>query len=98
MNQRLRVVIVGSGFGGSKAAKALRTAPVDATVVDGNHFHLFQPLLYQVAIAGLAADDIAYPTRGVVRKIDNASFRLGRVTTLDPEARTVSLSDGTTLG
>jgi NADH dehydrogenase len=97
MSQRPHVVIVGSGFGGLNAAKALRKAPVDVTLVDGNNFHLFQPLLYQVAIAGLDADDIAYPTRGIVRKLGNVTFRLGRVTALDPGARTLTLADGATL-
>ncbi len=97
MSQRPHVVIVGGGFGGLNAARALRKAPVDVTLVDGNNFHLFQPLLYQVAIAGLDADDIAYPTRGIVRKLGNVSFRLGRVTALDPGARTLTLADGATL-
>ena len=97
MTERPHVVIVGSGFGGLNAAKALRKAPVDVTLVDGNNFHLFQPLLYQVAIAGLDADDIAYPTRGIVRRLGNVTFRLGRVTSLDPAARTVTLADGATL-
>lgn len=94
---RPHVVIVGGGFGGLNAAKSLRTAPVDVTLVDANNFHLFQPLLYQVAIAGLDADDIAYPTRGIVRKIGNVTFRLGRVSALDPSTRTVTLSDGAEL-
>lgn len=97
MGERPHVVIVGAGFGGLNAAKALRRAPVDVTLVDGNNFHLFQPLLYQVAIAGLDADDIAYPTRGIVRKIGNVTFRLGRVKALDPSTRTVTLADGAAL-
>ena len=97
MSARPHVVIVGGGFGGLNAAKALRKAPVDVTMVDGNNYHLFQPLLYQVAIAGLDADDIAYPTRGIVRKLGNVAFRLGRVTAIDPGARTVTLADGATL-
>jgi NADH dehydrogenase len=98
VSERPHVVIVGGGFGGLNAAKALRRAPVDVTLVDGNNFHLFQPLLYQVAIAGLDADDIAYPTRGIVRKLGNVTFRLGRVTGVDAGGRTVTLADGTTLG
>ena len=97
MSERPHVVIVGGGFGGLNAAKALRKAPVDVTMVDSNNYHLFQPLLYQVAIAGLDADDIAYPTRGIVRKLGNVAFRLGRVTGLDAGARTVTLADGATL-
>lgn len=97
MGDRPHVVIVGGGFGGLNAAKALRDAPVDVTLVDANNFHLFQPLLYQVAIAGLDADDIAYPTRGLVRKLGNVTFRLGRVTALDATARRLTLADGSTI-
>lgn len=88
---------MGAGFGGLHAAKALRDAPVDVTLIDANNFHLFQPLLYQVAIAGLDADDIAYPTRGIVRRFRNVTFRLGRVQSVDPSARTITLTDGATV-
>ena len=63
MPQRPRVVIVGAGFGGLSAAKALARAPVDVTVIDRRNYHLFQPLLYQVATAGLSPADIASPIR-----------------------------------
>ena len=70
------VVIVGAGFGGLAAARALADAPVDVVVVDRNNFHTFQPLLYQVATAGLEREDIAYSVRGILRRQRNASFRM----------------------
>jgi NADH dehydrogenase len=91
------VVIIGAGFGGLAAARALRRAPVEVTLVDANNFHLFQPLLYQVATAGLDADDIAYPVRGTLRRQRNARFRLGRLHAADLDARRVELDDGTQL-
>ena len=62
-----RVVIVGAGFGGLSAAKALAGKPFDVTVIDQHNYHLFQPLLYQVATAGLSPADIASPIRGILR-------------------------------
>src|SRR5213078_3168516 len=67
-----RVVIVGAGFGGLQAARALRNAPVEVTVIDRNNHHLFQPLLYWVATAGLSPADICAPIRYVLRKQKNA--------------------------
>jgi NADH dehydrogenase len=93
----VEVVVVGAGFGGLNAVRALRHADVHVTLVDANNFHLFQPLLYQVATAGLDVDDIAYPVRGTLRRQRNARFRLGRVTGVDLEGRTVTLRDGATL-
>src|SRR3954470_6562288 len=78
--QRSRVVIVGAGFGGLFAARFLRRAPVDVTVVDRTNHHLFQPLLYQVATGILSAGEIATPTRDVLRKQANARVELGEVT------------------
>ena len=72
--------MVGAGFGGLAVAKGLADSPVDVVVVDANNFHTFQPLLYQVATAGLDADDIAHPVRGIVARHRNADVRLGRVT------------------
>lgn len=66
-------------------------------MVDANNYHLFQPLLHQVAIAGLDDDDVAYPTRGILRRLDRTSFRLGRVRGIDPDARRVHLADGGSL-
>ena len=65
---RPRVVIIGAGFGGLAAAKALKSAPVDVTIIDRRNHHLFQPLLYQVATAGLAPNQIATPIRAIVRQ------------------------------
>jgi NADH:ubiquinone reductase (H+-translocating) len=88
---RHRVVIVGSGFGGLAAAKALRRAPVDVTVIDRTNHHLFQPLLYQMATGVLAEGDIAPPTRDILRRHANTSVLLGEVVDIDLEAREVTL-------
>src|ERR687886_1893640 len=89
---RPRVVIVGSGFGGLFAAKALRRAPVDVTVIGKTSHHLFQPLLYQVATGILSEGEIAPPTREVLRRQDNAAVVLGEVTDIDVQARKVTAS------
>src|SRR5215217_3650425 len=81
--QRPRIVIVGAGFGGLSAAKALARAPVDVTVIDRRNYHLFQPLLYQVATAGLSPGHIASPIRSVLRHQANASVMLAPVTGVD---------------
>jgi NADH:ubiquinone reductase (H+-translocating) len=91
---RPKVVVVGSGFGGLAVARSLRSAPVDVLVVDRANHHLFQPLLYQVATAGLAPTDIAYPVRGVLRRIPNATFRLGTVSGVDWARRTLRTVSG----
>ena len=75
--QRHRVVIVGGGFGGLYVAKALRRAPVAVTVVDRRNFHLFQPLLYQVATGGLSPGEIASPLRVVLKNHRNTQVLLG---------------------
>ncbi|MGE0794375.1 MAG: NAD(P)/FAD-dependent oxidoreductase [Acidimicrobiia bacterium] len=89
-----RVVIVGAGFGGIDCAKALVEAPVDVTLVDRHNFHTFQPLLYQVATAGLAASDVAYPVRGLFQDAPNVRVRVGEVTGVDWDAGRVALADG----
>ncbi len=89
-----RVVIVGGGFGGLHAARALRRAPVEVTVVDRRNFHLFQPLLYQVATGGLSPGDIASPLRYVLRKQRNTRVLLGEVIDIDVEQRRLVLRDG----
>ncbi len=88
-----RVVVIGAGFGGLAAAKALHDAPVDVTLVDANNFHTFQPLLYQVATAGLDADDVAFPARGIFHRQRNVDFRMERVTGIDLDRRAVRLAD-----
>jgi len=91
---RHRVVVVGGGFGGLYAARALRGAPVDVTLIDRRNFHLFQPLLYQVATGGLSPGDIASPLRAVLGRQRNAAVILGEMVDLDPANRHVVLSDG----
>lgn len=83
------IVIVGAGFGGLAAAQALARAPVSITVIDRRNYHLFQPLLYQVATAGLSPADIAWPIRGILRDQKNVSVQLGRVTGVDTVRREV---------
>jgi len=84
-----RVVIVGAGFGGLTAAKALAGSTFDVTVIDQHNYHLFQPLLYQVATAGLSPADIASPIRGILAPDKNVNVMLGRVSGVDTEAREV---------
>jgi NADH dehydrogenase len=81
--KQARVVIVGAGFGGLTVAKALAKAPVDITVIDQHNYHLFQPLLYQVATAALSPADIASPIRTVLRRQQNTSVMLAQVTGID---------------
>ena len=82
-----RVVIVGAGFGGLSAAKQLAKAPFDVTVVDRHNYHLFQPLLYQVASAGLSPGDIASPIRGILHRQSNAKVILAKVSGIDTPRR-----------
>ena len=87
-----RVVIVGSGFGGLFAAKALRRAPAAVTLIAATNHHLFQPLLYQVATGILSTGEIAPPTREVLRRQANATVELGEVTAIDADARTLDVA------
>ena len=80
------VVIVGAGFGGLETAQRLRNAPVQITLIDRQNYHLFQPLLYQVAIAGLVPSQIAYPLRTIFRRQKNLNFQMGEVTSVDFDA------------
>ncbi len=89
-----RVVIVGAGFAGLYAAKGFADAPVQLTVVDRQNHHLFQPMLYQVATAALAPNDIASPIRSILSAQRNAQVVLGDVTTVDPAGRAIVLTDG----
>ncbi len=88
---RPHVVIIGSGFGGIRAAKGLAHVEVDVTLIDANNFHTFQPLLYQVATAGLDADDIGFPIRRIFRRNHSISFVLGEVTNIDLQHQTVAV-------
>jgi NADH dehydrogenase len=94
VQRRHRVVVIGAGFGGLAVVKGLRDEPVDVVLVDAHNFHTFQPLLYQVATAGLDVDDIAYAVRGIFRKQRNVTVRMARVTGVDAEARLVHTDAG----
>ena len=94
---RPRVVIVGAGFGGLHAAKALGHLPVEVTVLDRRNHHTFQPLLYQVALAVLSPADIAQPIRAILRKYSNTQVLMDEVTGIDVEERQVSLGSGAQL-
>jgi NADH dehydrogenase len=89
-----RIVIVGGGFGGLTAAKALKHATVDVTLLDQHNHHLFQPLLYQVATATLSPGDIASPLRWILRRQHNVRVLLGEVRAVDAAAKHVTLEDG----
>jgi NADH dehydrogenase len=94
---RHKVIIVGGGFGGLLAAQGFNKQPVDVTVIDRRNFHLFQPLLYQVATGGLSPANIAAPLRSVLRKQRNTRVVLGEVVGIDVVNRSVKLEDGAVL-
>ena len=89
--ERPHVVIVGAGFAGLEAAKTLRDEPVRVTLVDRNNYHKFQPLLYEVAMAGLEPDDIAHNVRSIFQGNETVRFRLGTVTDIDPALQQIHL-------
>jgi NADH dehydrogenase len=91
-----RVVVVGVGFAGLATVKRLARAGLSVTLVDRNVYSTFQPLLYQVATAGLSPADVSYPVRGFAHKY-GARFRHGELTSLDPEARRITLAGGAQL-
>ncbi len=95
--QRPHIVIIGAGFGGLEAAKALHKADVNITLIDRTNHHLFQPLLYQIATAGLSPPSIAAPTRFLFRKQPNVTTLLGEVVDIDANARAVRLENGATI-
>ena len=92
-SQRPRVVIVGAGFGGLFAAKVLGKVQADITVIDRRNYHLFQPLLYQVATAALSPADIAWPIRAILRRQANTNIVLGTVTDVDSKRCVVIMDD-----
>jgi NADH dehydrogenase len=98
MQARHRVVIVGGGFGGLYAAQALRSAPVEVTLIDRRNFHLFQPLLYQVATGALSPANIAAPLRAVLRRQRNVTVIMGEVVDIDLDRRNIHLADGGAIG
>jgi NADH:ubiquinone reductase (H+-translocating) len=97
MPDKPKVVILGGGFGGLYAAQAFKHAPVDVTVIDRRNYHLFQPLLYQVATGSLSPGEIAAPIRGVLSKHKNTNVLLGEAMDVDPVAKSVQLRDGATI-
>jgi NADH dehydrogenase len=94
MNEPWKVVIIGGGFAGLSAAKHLRSNLVDVTLIDRRNYHLFQPLLYQVATGSLSAGEVASPLRGVLSRQKNTRVWLGNVVDIDPDLKRVSLADG----
>ncbi len=91
MDHRHHVIVVGAGFGGLAAVRGLKNAPVDITVIDSRNHHTFQPLLYQVATAGLDGDDICFPVRGIFSNRTNVRVRMGTVTDVDLDGDTITL-------
>jgi len=89
-----RVVIIGAGFGGLRVARELNRAPVQVTLIDRHNYHLFQPLLYQVATAGISPEEIAYPVRAILRKQRNLEFRLASVEAVDFSSQRLQTSTG----
>src|SRR5436190_2601174 len=89
-----RVVIVGGGFGGLYAARGLARSPVSVTVIDKHNYHLFRPMLYQVATGLLSADEIAAPIRSILRKQKNVDVLMAEVTGVDSEKQTVETLNG----
>src|SRR6201994_4938883 len=94
LNKRRHVVIIGGGFGGLSAARALKSTPVDVTLIDRRNFHLFQPLLYQVATGSLSPGEIAAPLRSVLSKQKNTQVLMGEVGDIDPRGKKILLKDG----
>jgi NADH dehydrogenase len=94
MPSKHKVVILGGGFGGMYAAQALKRAPLEVVVIDRRNYHLFQPLLYQVATGSLSPGEIAAPIRAVLNNQKNTSVLLGEAVDIDPAAKQISLRDG----
>ena len=94
---RPRVVIVGAGFGGIEAAQALKGAPVEVLLIDRNNYHKFQPLLYQIATAGLTSGNVTMPVRDLLRGQDNARFRRATIADVDPDAQRIYAKAGASM-
>jgi NADH dehydrogenase len=94
MSERWKVVIIGGGFGGLSAAQHLNSNPVEVTLIDRRNYHLFQPLLYQVATGSLSAGEVASPLRSVLSRQKNTRVWLGTVVDIDPDSKRVFLADG----
>jgi NADH:ubiquinone reductase (H+-translocating) len=92
---RHRVVIIGGGFAGLYAARNLGEAPVDVTLIDKRNFHLFQPLLYQVATGGLSPSQISSPLRGILKENKNVKVLMDEALGIDPETKQVKLTSQT---
>src|ERR1700761_768357 len=97
-SNRRRVVIVGGGFGGEAAARHLRRADVDVTVIDRSNHHLFQPLIYQVAAGALGSGEVAAPIRMMLKRQRNAAVLMAEATGIDAERRQVVLDRGERIG
>src|SRR6187397_1945013 len=95
---KTRVVIIGGGFGGLWAAKALANRPVDVTLIDRKNHHVFQPMLYQVATAVLSPGEIAQPIRRILHKFKNIEVILGDAAGFDKENNRITLTDGSRIG
>jgi NADH dehydrogenase len=95
MSERWNVMIVGGGFGGLSAAQHLNSNLVDVTLIDRRNYHLFQPLVYQVATGSLSPGEIASPLRSVLSRQKNTRVWLGTVVDVDPDSKRVLLADGT---
>src|SRR5215470_12940300 len=91
---KLRVVIIGAGFGGLEAAKTLRREPVEITLIDRQNYHCFQPLLYQVATAALSPADVAWPIRHILRRQENATVLMTKVNGIDAGAHSENTKAG----
>jgi NADH dehydrogenase len=94
LQQKTRVVILGAGFAGLEAAKTLKRAPVEITLIDRHNYHCFQPLLYQVATAALSPADIAWPVRHILRSQENANVFMAEVIGIDGDLRVVKTRAG----
>ncbi len=94
MADKLKIIVIGAGFGGIELVKALRKKPIDVLLMDRNNYHNFQPLMYQVATGGLEPGSIAYPVRRIFRKFKNVTFRMAEILDIDVKQKEISTSIG----